>query len=160
MIYLFISLTIDLILSAATNLSYQDITYFFPLILVSSLPISYLLTKRKYLFLIFITLIGVLYDLIFSEIVLLNLYYFLLIGFIIHMFYQTKKQTPFNLIILSILCFIFYDIYLSITLILIEYQTFNINDLIYKITHSLIPNILYIVLSTIVLKSRIFGSEK
>lgn len=160
MIYLIISTIIDQLLSTNITNTYQKLNYFFPLILITSLPISYLLTKNKIIFFIAIIILGIIYDLLYSDIPLINLYFLILLTLIIKIFYQNKKPTTLNITILTLIGTITYDLYLSLILILTKSQNITINDIIYKETHSLILNIIYLILSLIILKSRIFGSRK
>ena len=160
MIYLIISTIIDLLLSTNITNTYQNLNYFFPLILITSLPISYLLTKNKIIFFIAIIIIGIIYDLLYSDIPLINLYFLILLTLLTKIFYQNKKPTTINKTILTLIGVITYDLYLSLILILTKTQNITINDIIYKETHSLILNIIYLILSLIILKSRIFGSKK
>lgn len=160
MIYLIISTIIDLLLSTNITNAYQNLNYFFPLILITSLPISYLLTKNKIIFFIAIIIIGIIYDLLYSDIPLINLYFLILLTLLTKIFYQNKKPTTLNITILTLIGVITYDLYLSLILILTKTQNITINDIIYKETHSLILNIIYLILSLIILKSRIFGSKK
>lgn len=156
MIYLLISIILDITASTLITSTYQNINYLFPQILVSSLTISYLLIKNKKLYFITITLLGLIYDILYSDIFLINTYFFLLQGLFLQAFYKNKEQTPLNVSLVSILTFIFYDIYIFFTLILLKEETFKITELYYKISHSLILNIIYITLSLVILKSRIF----
>ena len=160
MIYLIISTIIDLLLSTNITNTYQNLNYFFPLILITSLPISYLLTKNKIIFFIAIIIIGIIYDLLYSDIPLINLYFLILLTLLTKIFYQNKKPTTLNITILTLIGVITYDLYLSLILILTKTQNITINDIIYKETHSLKLNIIYLILSLIILKSRIFGSKK
>lgn len=160
MIYLIISTIIDLLLSTNITNTYQNLNYFFPLILITSLPISYLLTKNKIIFFIAIIIIGIIYDLLYSDIPLINLYFLILLTLLTKIFYQNKKPTTLNITSLTLIGVITYDLYLSLILILTKTQNITINDIIYKETHSLILNIIYLILSLIILKSRIFGSKK
>ncbi len=156
MIYLLISIILDITASTLITSTYQNINYLFPQILVSSLTISYLLIKNKKLYFIIITLLGLIYDILYSDIFLINTYFFLLQGLFLQALYKNKEQTPLNVSLISILTFIFYDIYIFFTLILLKEETFKITELYYKISHSLILNIIYIILSLVILKSRIF----
>ncbi len=160
MIYLIISSVIDILLSTNITNEYQNINYFFPLILISSIPISYTLIKQKKLFFILLIILGILYDLLYSNVPLINLYYFLLVGLLINIYYANKKPTILNIFILSTISFLLYDTYIALTLILTNNINITIQDIIYKTTHSLLTNIIYITLSLIILKSRILGYKK
>lgn len=160
MIYLLISLFLDIGLSNLIETSYQNINYFFPLILISSFPIIYLLIKNKKLFFIIIISLGLIYDTLYSDIFLLNTYYFTLYALFLNIFYKNKKANLLNVIIISTLGFIIYDIYIFFILIFLNYSLFTINYLSYKLIHSFIINFIYILLSVLILKSRIFCSKK
>lgn len=160
MIYLIISFFLDILLSNSLASAYQNINYFFPEILICSLPIAYNLIKNKKIFFSLIIFLGIIYDLLYSDIALINLYYFLLYSLFLYIFYNQKKPSLINIIIISLIGTIFYDIYIFFILILIEYSKFKIDFLSCKITHSLLINILYILISVLLLKSRIFGLKK
>lgn len=160
MIYLIISTIIDILLSTNITNTYKDINYFFPLILITSIPISYTLTKNKTIFLILIILIGIIYDLLYSDIILINVYFLVLQTLLINQYYKKNKPNIINIITLSTLGLITYDLYISLILILTKYQTITIKDIIYKETHSIIINIIYLTISLIVLKSRILRNKK
>ena len=155
MIYTLISFFLDTLLSLSIDSAYQNINIFFPLIFVSSIPISYTLINNKKLFFITYIIFGILLDLLYSDIIFINLYYFILTGLFCYIFYSNHKITYLNITLISILSFILYDVYIFLILILIGYSNFNISSLFYKISHSLILNISYIIISILILKSRI-----
>lgn len=157
MIYLIISFFLDIIFSLSFPLAYQNISYFFPIILISSFTIGYSLIKNKKMFFCLVIVFGIIYDLLYSDIALLNLYYFSLYSLFIYIFYNNKNKSYFNIILISTLGIIFYDFYLFLILNLLNYSVLKIDYLYYKIVHSLFFNIIYILLSVLILKSRIFG---
>lgn len=157
MIYLIISFFLDIIFSLSFPLAYQNISYFFPIILISSFTIGYSLIKNKKMFFCLVIIFGIIYDFLYSDIALLNLYYFSLYSLFIYIFYNNKNKSYFNIILISTLGIIFYDFYLFLILNLLNYSVLKIDYLYYKIVHSLFFNIIYILLSVLILKSRIFG---
>lgn len=160
MIYLLISIILDIFLSNVIISSYQNINYLFPIILISSFTIFYNIIKNKKVFFILIIVLGIIYDLLYSDIPMLNLYYFLLLGLFLHIFYLNKKPTYFNIVLISIFSFIFYDIYIAFILILLDYINIEVSFIIYKIASSFLINFLFVLLSTILLRSRILGYRK
>lgn len=157
MIYLIISFFLDIIFSLSFPLAYQNISYFFPIVLISSFTIGYFLIKNKKMFFCLVIVFGIIYDFLYSDIALLNLYYFSLYSLFIYIFYNNKNKSYFNIILISTLGIIFYDFYLFLILNLLNYSVLKIDYLYYKIVHSLFFNIIYILLSVLILKSRIFG---
>ena len=160
MIYLIITIILDVLLSNIIPTTYQNITYLFPSILISSLPVLYLKINNKKLFIIILILIGIFYDLLYSDLSLINLYFFTIYGLIIYNYYKKRKENIINIIILSIIGVISYDIFIFFILVIGKYQNLVIDDLYYKIKNTLFINIIYILLSITTLKSRILTNNK
>lgn len=160
MIYLIITIILDLQLSAIINTAYQNLNYIFPNLLIISLPQAYNLVKNKKIIIISTVLIGIFYDTLYSDIFLLNTYFLTMYILLIYIFYDNKKATYLNVIALSFLGIIFYDSYIFFVLIFLNYATFKIDDLYYKIKHTILLNSIYLLLSILILKSRIFKIKK
>lgn len=160
MIYFLVSFVLDIILSNFISLGYQNVNLFFPEILVSSIPISYILIKNKKVFFTVTIFIGIIYDLLYSDVFLINLYYLILFGLFLYIFYNNRKVTVSNVFLISVFGLVLYDVFIFIILILINYSSFNINDFYYKMKNSLLINMSYIIISLFILKSRIFGHKK
>lgn len=159
MIYFLISLFLDMLLSNILPNTYQNLTYFFPLILLTALPISYLLIRNNKIFFPLVILTGLLYDVLYSDIFLINTYYFILVMLFLYVFNKNKTPSIFNIIFITLSIIIFYDIYLFFTLILLKYAVFEIEYLLYKIIRTIPLNLLYLIFSLLVLKSRIFSAK-
>jgi len=156
MIYFILSFILDIVLNNSILSCYGNLNYFFPNILVSSIPLVYFLVKNKKFFFFIIIIFGLLYDFIYSDIFLINTYFFLLFGLFINTFYKSFDFSYFNISIISILGFLFYDIFIFFILVLLGSYNFDIYDLIYKLIRSFLLNIIYIFISIFIL-SRIFG---
>lgn len=157
MICLLISFILDILFGYFTSDGYFHLNLFFPLIFISSIPVSYILEKNKKLFLIFLIFLAVLYDLLFSSIFFINTFFVILYYLIIRFIYNEIKVSVFNLLIISTLGFVSYDIYIFLFVNLLDYATFSNYDLYYKLYNSFLINFLYIVLVIILNRSRIFG---
>ena len=160
MIYLIVSVFFDMIFINIISLSFQNISYLFPLFFISSIPICFLIIKNKKVFFCAIGLFGILYDLLYSDVVLINFYYVILYGLFIYIYYFNRKVSFFNIVSISLFGFILYDFYICVVLIFINYSSFSIYDIFYKNLHSLIINLIYIILSIYIFRSRIFGYKK
>ena len=159
MLYIFISIFLDFLFSLFISSTYQNLNIFFPCIFVSCIPLVYNLLNNKKIFIVFMIFIGIVYDLLFSDIFLINTYYFLLFGLFIYVYYSKHKFNLFNIFFLSLFGVCLYDIFIFFILVLIDYRTFTIFDLIYKVKNSILLNSIYILLSIICLKSRIFRNK-
>ena len=160
MIYLFITVFLDILLSSFISSAYQNINILFPLLFASAIPIIYQIIKNKKAFFILMIIISIIYDTLFSDIFLVNSYYFILYSLLINRFYQKHYPKVLNIILTSIIGIILYDIFIFFILILNNYSSFVINELYYKIIRSILINFLYVSISLIILKSRIFGHKK
>lgn len=160
MIYLFVSFLLDILISNMSITTFGNLNYIFPNILVASFPISFILIKNKKLYFFFVVLIGLIYDTLYSDIFFINTYYFILYSLFLYVFYKNRKVTVLNIILTSVFCFILYDLFIFFLLVLLKISNFKINDLYYKIIHSFIINYTYILVSILILKSRIFSYKK
>lgn len=139
-----ISLILDGILSKYLPFMSMDLSYFTTLLTLTSIFIIYPFYKKqpsKYYQTIII--IGLLYDLFYTNLLFLHSTIFLILGLIINKIYVNFKQNWFKLIIYISILIISYETLISLILILFRLVPVTTTKLIYKITHSLILNILY-----------------
>lgn len=155
MIYLTLTFFLDILLSMFISVSYQNISIIFPCVLIGSIPVFYTIVKNKKFFLIVIIIIGIIYDTIYSDVFLLNTYYFILYGLFLYVYYKNKSIKLFNILILSVIGVILYDVFIFFTLILLEYSKFDFSYLCYKIKNTFLLNFIYVSISIILLKGRI-----
>ena len=160
MIYFLITIILDFVFSLFISSTYQDISIFFPVLFIASVPVLYHLLNNKKLFLFLLVIIGIIYDFLFSDIFLVNSYYFILYGLFVYSYYQNHYLGIINIILISILGVVCYDVFVFFILVLTKYSVFDINELYYKVSRSLFISFVYVVLSIIALKSRIFGHRK
>ena len=160
MIYFFVTIFLDFLFSSFISSAFQNINIFFPVILVGSLPIFCILLKNKKLFFVLIVITGIIYDTLFSDVFLINSYYFILYSLLINSYYKKHNPKVLNILIISMLGVAFYDVFVFFMLIFINYSSFVIDDLYYKITRSILVNTIYTLLSIIILKGRIFWYKK
>ena len=160
MIYLIVSFVLDILISNMSITTFGNLNYIFPNILVASFPICFILIKNKKLYFFLVILLGLIYDTLYSDIFFINAYFFILYSLFLYVFYKNRKVTVLNIVLTSVFCFILYDLFIFFLLILLEISNFKINDLYYKILHSFIINFIYILISILILKSRIFSYKK
>ena len=116
---------------------FNHLNYFYPMLTVSLLSFVSLINKR-YLYII----IGIIYDLLYSSIFLYNIIVFIIIVNIDIKLSKYFKNSLWLFILLSLLNILIYDLIGFIMVYLTNYQAITINDLIYKIDHSILLNIL------------------
>lgn len=147
-----ITILIDFIISYFIPVSFNNLNYFYPMLLIVLIVYLYSkITDKKYIKLVFI--MGIIYDLLYSYIFMLNAFLFLLFAKIIK---KINKYIEINNIVSIILIIIFiflYDFSLFLIVYLTKYNLVTFSDLLYKFTHSLILNISFYLILSIVLKN-------
>lgn len=146
MIYFVVSVILDILLS----LVIPSNSLFLPLIFVTSIPLLYIILGKKTYYILLI-LNGVLYDLLYSDLILLYVLLFIILG-VINFFVNKKKIFSIlytfllNTFVYNLLYFIIYN------------KTLNIRFL-YILGSSYLLNLLYLFISLIVLKSHILSKR-
>ena len=107
MIYLIITIFLDIISSVFISTTYQNINIMFPLVIVGSIPVFHNLVKNRKLFFIQIIVLGFIYDTLFSDIFLVNTYYFILYSLYIYIYYENHKPSIINIFLISIISYIY-----------------------------------------------------
>ena len=97
--------------------------------------------EKKYFITIFI--VGMIYDLLYTNLVFFNGVLFLIIGFISLEIYKNFEISYLKLIIYLILIISAYEILTGIILLVFNMVPVTLYKVLYKITHSLILNIIY-----------------
>lgn len=131
--------------------SYMNkLNYFYPMLTISFIPFLY---KEKNSYLIIIIL-GIIYDLLYSNIFLYNAVIFLILSMINYRIIKYFNNSLILYVLLSLLNIVLYDSILFLLVIVSNYQSITINDLIYKITHSIILNIMSVFVLYFIFKKR------
>ena len=129
---------------------FNKINYLYPMLMISLIPFIYLDNKKRYY--LYIIIAGAIYDLLYSSILLYNVILFVIL---ISIDIKILEKYNSSLILFSILAFINITIYDTIAFLLImltSYQTVSIYDLIYKIDHSILLNIMSVFVYWFLLK--------
>lgn len=147
------SLFLDFLLS---NINYSLLSYFYPMLTITTIVyLSNLYTnpnRSNYYLLVFLT--SIIYDSIFVGNLLITVSSFMIIA-ILNMFLKRHlRSNLFNNILMLILSIILYEVFILLLLFVVGYKSFEFSMLLYKITHSLLLNTIYIVIMFLVLKSK------
>lgn len=147
------SLFLDFLLS---NINYSLLSYFYPMITITTIVyLSNLYTNRNrsnYYLLVFLT--SIIYDSIFVGNLLITVSSFMIVA-ILNMFLKRHlRSNLFNNILMLILSIILYELFILLLLFVVGYKSFEFGMLLYKITHSLLLNTIYIVIMFLVLKPK------
>lgn len=147
------SLFLDFLLS---NINYSLLSYFYPMITITTIVyLSNFYTnsnRSNYYLLVFLT--SIIYDSIFVGNLLITVSSFMIVA-ILNMFLKRHlRSNLFNNILMLILSIILYEVFILLLLFVVGYKSFEFGMLLYKITHSLLLNAIYIVIMFLVLKPK------
>lgn len=143
-IILIISILLDGVLTNYLPYLVNDLSYFTPLLTVVSIFILYPLNRKKeknFFITIFIT--GIIYDLLYTNLLFLNGLLFLLILLLSKFIYKNFEITWFKLIIYIIIIVSVYETSYATILFIFKVVPVSLPKLYYKITHTLLLNIIY-----------------
>lgn len=139
-----ISLILEIILSNFLPYLNTDLSLFTPMFSIVSLFFIYsFFKKEKYKYFIFSFIFGIIYDLFFTNLIFFNGILFLGIAFLITLLYENLEINFLNVILEMIIIITVYEL-LTVFIILI-FNLVQVTPLkvLYKISHSLIINIIY-----------------
>ena len=129
--------------------SYFNNNGIFPMLTLTFLVFYFNKCKgKKYLKNVLIT--GFLYDLLFSYIFLFNTLIFYLFAKILVKIDKLIRYNYFISLVMLILFIFLYDLILFILVYISEYNIVSFNDLIFKFSHSILLNISFYILLTII----------
>lgn len=127
-------------------------SFLLPLFSIMSIFVSYPYIKNKKKFIIYSLLIGVLYDITFSQTLFLHTIVFLFISLLISIFNKYISTNFFNTLIQIIIIIIIFRSFIYIGFILSTNEVFSIKKLFESIYKSFIFNILYVYMVSYLLK--------
>ena len=143
-IILIISIILDGLLTNFLPFLVNDLSIFTPLLTLVSIFIIYPFYRKhekKYFITIFI--VGIIYDLLYTNLLFFNGILFLIIGLISKFINKNYELTPLRLIIYVIIIIFFYESLTGLILFIFRLVPVTIYKVFYKILHSLLLNIIY-----------------
>lgn len=143
-IIIIISIILDGVLSNFLPYTIGNLSYFTPLLTLVSLFLIYQFyikkTKKYY---IVALIMGLIYDLLYTNLLFYNSILFLIIAILIKYLYKNFEVNYFNIILYIIVIITSYEIIQALIILSFQLVPITISKLIYKIIHSLILNIIY-----------------
>lgn len=143
-IILVTSFILDGILSNFLPFMEGDLSFFTPLVTIVALFLIYTFFDKennKYYLTAFIT--GLLYDLFYTNLFFLNAFLFVLIAFITVYIYGNERIDFFRVLIYLIFIIALYESSIAILIVIFNVVPMSIDKLLYKISHTLILNLIY-----------------
>ena len=148
-----ISLLLDGLLTNYLPYIPNDLSLFTPLLTVVSIFIIYpFYRKKEKKYYITLFILGIVYDLFFTNLLFFNSLLFLLVGLVSRIINKNYEITFIRLIIYIPIIIILYESTTALIIFIYQLVPITIDKLIYKITHSLLLNIIYIEFIYLLLK--------
>lgn len=154
LIIVVISILLDGILSNFLPYLYTNLSIFTPLLTLISIFMIYPFFKKKernYFVIIFI--IGIIYDLLYTNLLFFNGVIFVILGLLIKYIYKTYEITPLRLILYLIILITSYETLTGIILLIYNVVPVTFYKVFYKIINSLLLNIIYGELIYLIIKA-------
>lgn len=141
---IFISFFLDGICSNLLQLS----PLLYPLFSLLSLVIIFPYYKKRNIKKYYITslLLGLIYDVVYTNTLFLNMLFFFLLSILISLLYNLLNNTMLNAFLISFFLIVCYRLFTYLVLLFTDIVTFDINVLFTSIYSSLIVNIIYLLL--------------
>lgn len=139
-----ISLLLDGILTNYLPFLPNDLSLFTPLLTITSLVLIYpFFRKQEKNYYITLFIIGIIYDLFYTNLLFFHAVIFLILGVIIKWIYKNYEITPIRIIIYISIIIICYEFLEGFILYIFQIVPVSIEKILYKIKHSLIINLVW-----------------
>ena len=153
LIIILVSLLLDGILTNFLPYLYTNLSIFTPLLtLVSIFMIYPFFRKKEKTYFIIIFIVGIIYDLFYTNLLFFNGVLFVTIGLLIKYIYKTYEITPVRLILYIAIIISSYELLTGIILLIYNVVPVTFYKIFYKIVNSLLLNIIYGELSYLIIK--------
>ena len=143
-IIIIISLLLDGLLTNILPYTVNNLSIFTPMFTIL-IPIIiypfYLKKEKKYLITLIIT--GIVYDIFYTNLLFFNAIVLFVFGLITIYIYKNIGYSFIKVLLYSIIFIILYELINSLVIIVFNLVPINISRVLYKITHSLLLNIIY-----------------
>lgn len=144
MIILVVSFLLDGVLTNFLPFSVGDLSLFTPLTTIVAIVVLYPLfykQEKKYYILSFVT--GIIYDLFYTNLWFFDGFMFLFIAFIVCHLSRVMGDNYLKILLQILVIIIIYEVSFALLIALFNLVPMTIERLIYKISHSLILNLIY-----------------
>jgi len=152
-IIIIITLLLDGILTNILPYTVNNLSIFTPMFTIL-LPIIiypfYIKEEKKYL--ITLIIIGIIYDLFYTNLLFYDAIVLFIFGLIMIKLYKNIGYNYIKVLIYTLLGIILYELFNYLVIIIFNLVSINLLEVIYKITHSIILNLIYVSILYIIIK--------
>lgn len=148
-----VSLLLDGLLTNYLPYLENSLSLFTPLLTIVSIFLIYpLYYKKEKQYYITIFILGIIYDLSYTNLLFLNAVLFTILGLVVKFIHKNYEISFFKLIVYIVLIVISYEVLTGTLLFIFQVVPITLSKVLYKITHSLILNIIYAEVLLFILK--------
>ena len=140
-----ISIILDGLLTNFLPYLVNDLSLFTPLFTIVSIFIIYPLYRKKekkYFCVIFVA--GFIYDLMYTNLLFFNVILFIIIGLLSRYIQKNYEVSYLKIMLYTIIIIVFYESLTAFILFTYNMVPVSLEKVIYKITHSILINIIYV----------------
>ena len=132
----------------------EDLSYFTPLLTLTSILLVYpLYRKKEKNYFITIIILGMLYDLFYTNLLFLNAILFFICGLVVKFFYKNFGYSFIKIIFITILIITIYESLTAFIILIFNLVPISLFRLVYKIAHSLLLNVIFALSSYCLIKA-------
>lgn len=143
---------LSLILDGILSKYISSTSFLIPLFTIMSLIIIFPYFHKPYKYFRYCAILGILYDIAYTNTLFYNFFIFIILGFIISYFYYLFSNTLNITLLISVIVIIIYRIINFIYFIIFKQVNFNLELFLKSIYSSLIINIIFCILGYILTK--------
>lgn len=148
-----ISLYLDGLLTNLLPYLENDLSLLTPMLTIVSLFIIYpFYRKRQKEYFILLGITGIIYDLLYTNLLFYDALVFILFGVIIRYIYKNLDIVPIKNSLYVIVLIIIYELLMSLMILIFQLVPITPQEVIYKITHSIILNVIYLEVVNFIIK--------
>ncbi len=139
-----IALMLDGLISNYVPFMFHNLSYFTPLLTLMTLFFAYFLLREKpKMYFLLAIIFGFLYDLSYTNLLIWNSLLFFVLALLIQQFFPKLPLQIFSVLSCLIILILLYEFFNVLLLIIFQLFPITFIDYFYKVTHSMLLNLLY-----------------
>lgn len=143
-IIIIVSMYLDGLLTNILPYLTNDLSLFTPMLTIVSLILIYpFYRKKEKQYFITIFVVGLIYDLLYTNLLFFDGLVFLLFGLIIRFIYNNLDVSHIKMSLYILFFIVFYEVIMTVFILIFDLVPITLQEVLYKISHSLLLNILY-----------------
>ena len=152
-IIIIVTILLDGLLTNILPYTANNLSLFTPMLTILIPIIIYpFYIKEEKKFLITLVITGIIYDIFYTNLLFYDAIVFFLFGLMIIKLYKVIGYNYIKVLLYSLLCIILYELFNSIVILIFNLVPINLMKVLYKISHSILLNLIYVLILYIIVK--------